>query len=76
MEGEAPEFLKQHSVAVDWVIQEFGDLGSAELELASTIIFVDREVTRCGAHREMQDLVQRVREVKPHLLVVRQRWFE
>lgn len=66
VEVAAREFLQKHSAAIDWVIQEFGDLGSAELELASTIIFVDREVVRRGFHQGAQDLVRRVHELKPH----------
>ncbi len=66
VENEAREFLRQHSVAIDWVIEEFGDLGSAELELASTIVFVDREVARRGSYQEIQDLARRVHAVKPH----------
>lgn len=66
LERDAREFLKQHSLAIDWVIGEFGTLSSAELELASTIVFVDREAARRGSHQGMQDLVRRVHEIKPH----------
>jgi len=66
LENMGREFLKEHGDDLDWVITEFSDLGSAELELASTIIFADREVARRGAKQKLKDLVDRVHAVKPH----------
>lgn len=50
---------------VDEVVQEFGELGAAELELRSTILFVDREWSQSGITTD-QALAGRVREIKPH----------
>jgi len=51
---------------IDQVINEFGSLGAAELELRSTIIFVDREFTSTGTNVTAEAVVERVRQIKPH----------
>jgi len=44
-------------VDIDWVLDQFGNLGSAELELASTVVFVDQEnlVRQVGATEDELD---------------------
>ena len=59
-------FLGKHRTALDWVIAEFGSLGSANLELQSTIIFADREAAGNAEILTLPELARRVREVKPH----------
>ena len=51
---------------IDWVIREFGSHGSAELELESTIVFVDRESVKKGESLTISELAGRVKDVKPH----------
>jgi len=60
----AAEFLSEREEDIRWVLGEFGSLGSADLELASTIIYTDRESPENS--QTLQDLARRVREVKPH----------
>jgi hypothetical protein len=60
------EFLGQHRGNIDWVLQEFGSHGSADLELESTIIYVDREAAIKLETLPIELLVHRVRDVKPH----------
>jgi hypothetical protein len=62
----AHEFLNRHRESIDWVLQEFGPHGSADLELESTIIFTDREAAKKGEALSVQQLARRVRDVKPH----------
>lgn len=62
---KAHDFLAGHQAAIDWVIQEFGGMSAAHLELASTAIFVDREAQRTRERLTLDELVRRVREVKP-----------
>lgn len=50
----------------DEVARTFGDQGAAELELRSTILFIDRELSRSGPAPAGADLAARVRQVKPH----------
>ena len=51
---------------VDEVVLEFGSLGAAELELRSTILFVDREFASVGQNTSVEAIVERVRQIKPH----------
>jgi uncharacterized protein len=60
------EFLNRYQESIDWVLQEFGSHGSADLELESTIIYVDREAARKSETLSIELLGQRVRDVKPH----------
>jgi uncharacterized protein len=60
------DFLKQHETDIDWVIAEFGGLSSAQLELASTIIYSDREAIVKSEHLTASQLAQRVHDAKPH----------
>ena len=59
-------FLAQHRASIDWVLSEFGSLKSAELELQSTIIFVDREADRKSKDLELTRLASQVHDIKPH----------
>ena len=62
LERAAPALASQ----VDEVVREFGSLGAAELELRSTILFVDRELGQAGTVATAQDVAARVRQIKPH----------
>jgi uncharacterized protein YwgA len=50
----------------DAVIREFGSFGAAELELRSTILFVDRELVQGGSTTTPKKLAERILQVKPH----------
>lgn len=65
LKAPAVDFLKRHESDIDWVTRQFGNFGSADLELLSTIVYVDREFDAAGRHVPVGDLAQRVREVKP-----------
>jgi len=66
IQARAEDWLAQHQSAVDWVIREFGAFSAAELELLSTIIYVDREFARENRKVKWEELARRVRDVKPH----------
>ena len=51
---------------IDEVVLEFGSLGAAELELRSTILFVDREFASIDQPTLLESIVERVRQIKPH----------
>jgi len=59
-------FLKEHKADIDWVTQEFGMKSASDAELDSTIIYVDREASEAGVQLSEDNLVQKVRDVKPH----------
>jgi hypothetical protein len=58
--------LESHTGDIDWVIAEFGSHGSADLELESTVVYVDREAGRRGERLTIAELARRVNDVKPH----------
>jgi len=61
----ASQFLMEHGKDLDWLLSVFGRLNSAELELTSTIVYVDREFARMKQHVSISDVAERVNEVKP-----------
>jgi hypothetical protein len=63
---DARQFLMDHSKDVDWLFSVFGKLNSAELELTSTIVYVDREFAERKQHGSISDIAARVNEIKPH----------
>jgi len=66
LKEEARDFLSKHKEDIDWLFREFGGLNSAELELASTIVFVDREFDEIGVPDLTTELIACVNEIKPH----------
>jgi uncharacterized protein len=66
--GAGKVFLNQHRGSIDWVLHEFGSHGSADLELESTIIYVDREAARKSETLSIELLAQRVRDLKPRFV--------
>jgi hypothetical protein len=57
------------AAVVDAVLEEFRGLGAGELELRSTIFFVDRELRGEGSTTTALDLAKRVRRIKPYCSV-------
>lgn len=60
------EFLETYGDRIDWVLAEFGSLNSAQLELASTIVYSDREAAKKFEQLSLDELAHRVHDVKPH----------
>lgn len=51
---------------LDWVIKEFGAFSASRLELASTIVFAEREMRRKRQQRSKAELAIRVERIKPY----------
>jgi uncharacterized protein len=68
VESLAKAFLDEHEDDINWVIEEFGKLTAAELELASTIVYIDRE---SAGEIAAPELARRVHDVKPHFSIDR-----
>jgi uncharacterized protein len=66
LQGRAHKFLKRHSGDVKWVIRNFGDMNSSQLELVSTILYADRDAAEDDQALSMDVLVEMVKDVKPH----------
>jgi len=62
----ASAFLAEYAKDVDWLFSIFGNMNSAELELTSTIVYVDRESARKEQRLPLSDISIRVNEIKPH----------
>src|SRR5947209_18982152 len=62
----AQEFVNRYEKDVRWVMKKFGKLTSAQLELVSTIIYVDRQASEKGNKESLKSIVRQVHEVKPH----------
>jgi uncharacterized protein len=62
----ASQFLSDHGEDIDWLFSVFGRLNSAELELTSTIVYVDREFSKKQQHASVSEVASRVNEIKPH----------
>ncbi len=65
VQQESESWLGQHRQAIDWTIQEFGNLNAAELELLSTIVFADRENHKEGKKVSLDELAKQVQAIKP-----------
>jgi hypothetical protein len=62
----AADFIEKHTWDLNWVVEQFGKFGSADLELMSTIVYVDRETAQANATQSAEELAGKVHEVKPH----------
>lgn len=62
----AAGWLAVHQSALDKVVKEFGPWSASDLELGSTILFVDRELKARGTVTAPETIANRVRKIKPH----------
>jgi uncharacterized protein len=53
--------------ALDWVVKEFGDRSAIDLEMASTIVYVDRAAAGIDEQLSIAQIATRVEEIKPRL---------
>jgi uncharacterized protein YwgA len=67
VEKTAKEFLSRHEKSIDWVLSEFGSRTAIDLEMASTLVFIDRVTNAKKAKATIADLARKVHDVKPHL---------
>ncbi len=66
LKRRAESFVDKHGKDIRWVMQKFGSFSSAQLELVSTIIYVDREAVENGKNLSIGALARKVHEIKPH----------
>jgi uncharacterized protein len=67
IEKQAGDFLHQHGDSIDWVLSEFGTRSAVDLEMASTLIFVDRSLAEKKSRVSLSALAKMVHDIKPHL---------
>lgn len=66
MQGRCHRFLRRCGGDVRWVIRNFGEMNSSQLELVSTILYADRDAAEENERLSIDALVETVKEVKPH----------
>jgi uncharacterized protein len=67
IEKQAVSFINDHQESIDWVLNEFGNRSALDLEMVSTLIYVDRSLVEKGARASVSELAKKVHDVKPHL---------
>jgi len=65
--NQAIDFINQYRDSLDWVLAEFGNRSALDLEMASTLIFVDRSLAEKGSRVSISGLTKKVHDIKPHL---------
>jgi hypothetical protein len=67
IEPHAGKFLARHKDSIEWVLKEFGNRSAGDLEMSSTIVYVDRSLAERGMRAAFPDLARKVHDIKPHL---------
>ena len=65
VKDRAADFLQRHQKDFEWVLEEFGGYGAANLDLLSTMVFADREAAENKEAITLAELVSRVLAIKP-----------
>jgi len=67
LERQAGEFPARHKESINWVLNEFGNRTAVDLEVASTLVYVDRALAEKNVRTTIAELARKVHDVKPHL---------
>lgn len=62
---KASEFLKENKETIDEVVNQFGKYSAKELELRSTIVYLDRDVKRSNKNLNRDSFIRLVKKIKP-----------
>jgi hypothetical protein len=63
----AKRFLDRQQGNIKWVLSEFGSRSASDLEMSSTLIFVDQEAAARHSQLGLRQLAQKVGAIKPYL---------
>jgi hypothetical protein len=67
LEERARDFISRYEDDIEAVVDTFGGKPASELEMLSTVVYVDREWASIRKPVKMKQVVAEVCEVKPHL---------
>lgn len=67
VEERASDFVNKYRESITWVLNEFGNRSAIDLEMASTLIYIDRTFADKGSKVQISELAKSVHDVKPHL---------
>lgn len=59
--------IADHKSSVAWVVSEFGSRTAIDLEMVSTIVFIDRASFDDGENLTTREIATRVKSIKPRL---------
>jgi hypothetical protein len=62
-------FIKEHEPQLRWIVDHFHGWDASSLELASTLVYSDREAERSGEVLTIRALSKRVRDLKPRFSI-------
>jgi uncharacterized protein len=63
--------LTGYEASLEWVLEEFGGRTAIDLEMAGTIVYVDRSSQLCGDALSISDITTKVHAIKPRLSLAR-----
>lgn len=66
IKNKAQDFLDVYQSQINKLLDEFGSMRVRDLELRSTIIFVDRDALTSGREITRDDFIQEIKSIKPH----------
>jgi uncharacterized protein YwgA len=66
---KASAFLSNNGKTIEQLVERFGNLNAKELELQSTIVYVDRDCIRNGENISKKDFIDLIKEIKPKFAV-------
>ena len=66
IKNKAQDFLTTYQPQIKKLLAEFGSMRVRDLELRSTIIFVDRDAVTSNREITRNDFIQEIKSIKPH----------
>jgi len=66
IKSKAREFLADYKEQIDMLLDNFGFMRARDLELRTTIIFVDRDAVRSKRDLSREEFIQELHDIKPH----------
>jgi len=66
IKNKAQEFLTTYEPQIEKLLAEFGSMRVRDLELRSTIVFVDRDAVTSSRKMTRNDFIQEIKSIKPH----------
>jgi uncharacterized protein YwgA len=66
IKSKAEDFLATYEAQIDKLLDDFGAMKARDLELCSTIVFVDRDAQKKKRNLTRKEFIQEVQSVKPH----------
>ncbi|NLY31092.1 MAG: restriction endonuclease [Firmicutes bacterium] len=66
IKDKANDFLSEYQSEIDQLLDTFGPRRVKELELFSTIVFVDRDAVNSGRNQDRDHFIREIQNIKPH----------